>query len=155
METNLFIKSAKVDHNKISDIDFYGDWEIDLGGSGSGEGDKIQVGDGKPFIVDTQDSLISIKTVKAYSFTIKIVKGELKDHGRLYHRADCIKTKSNNYYNAYTDTDSTGSSYSKFVIRTYNQKPADVDCLIFMFFSEDGDYIRGYKFTGKYLQSLM
>lgn len=154
METNLFIKSAKIDNSKISDINFYGDWEIDLGG-GSGEGSEIQVGDGKPFIVDTQDTLVSIKTVKAASFSIKIVKGELKDHGRLYYMADCIKTKSNNYYNTYTDAYSTSSSYSKFVTRTYNKKPADVDNLIIMFFSEDGDYIKGYKFTGEYLQSLM
>ena len=155
METNLFIKSAKVDHNKISDINFYGDWEIDLGGGGSGEGGKILVGDGKPFIVDTQDNLVSIKTVKASSFSIKIVKGELKDSGSMYYMADCIKTKSNNYYNTYTDWDSTSGGYSKFVTRTYNQKPANIDNLIIMFFSETGDYIRGYKFTSEYLQSLM
>lgn len=156
METNLFIKSAKVDSNRISEINFYGDWEIDLGGgSGSGEGNGILVGNGKPFITDTQDNLVSVKTVKASLFSINVVKSELKDSGSGFFMTDCIKTKSNNYYKTYTYLYGTSGNYSNFVTRTYNHKPADVDNIIIMFFSEDGDYIKGYKLTGEYLQSLM
>lgn len=36
MEANLFIKSYRAEGNKVKDIQFYGDWEIDIGG-GSGE----------------------------------------------------------------------------------------------------------------------
>ncbi len=36
MEANLFIKSYRAEGNKVKDIQFYGDWEIDIGGS-SGE----------------------------------------------------------------------------------------------------------------------
>ena len=152
METNLFIKSAKVDNNKISDINFYGDWEIDLGsGSGSGEGGEIQVGNGKPFIVDTQDTLVSIRTVKASSFSIKIMYRKL-NAGNKYYRIACTKYKDNNTYTTQADSIYIDSSYDIKVVR---HKPADIDNFIIMFFSETGDYIKGYKFTGKYLQSLM
>lgn len=33
MESNLFIKSYKTEGNKITDLQFYGDMEIDIGGS--------------------------------------------------------------------------------------------------------------------------
>ena len=151
METNLFIKSAKIDNNKISDINLYGDWEIDLGGGGSGEGSGILVGDGKPFITDTQDSTVSIKSVTASSFAIKIMYRKL-NAGRKYYRIFCTKYKDSNTYTTKSESNYTNYSYD---IITLNKKPADVDNVIFMFFSEDGDYIKGYKFTGEYLQSLM
>lgn len=34
MEANLFIKSYRAEGNKVKDIQFYGDWEIDIGGDG-------------------------------------------------------------------------------------------------------------------------
>ena len=152
METNLFIKSAKIDHNKISDIDFYGDWEIDLGGgSGSSEGSGILVGDGKTFITDTQDTTVSIKTVNASSFRLKIMYRKL-NAGNKYYRIACTKYKDSNTYSTMTESNYTNYSYD---LRTVNKKPADIDNFIIMFFSEDGDYIKGYKFTGEYLQSLM
>lgn len=150
METNLFIKSAKVDNNKISEINFYGDWEIDLGGS-SEEGSGILVGNGKTFITDTQDTVVSIKSVKASSFTIKVMYRKL-NAGKKYYTIDCIKYKDSNNYTTKSTSNYTNYSYD---LITFNYKPADVDNFIIMFFSEDGDYIKGYKFTGKYLQSLM
>ena len=148
METNLFIKSAKVDNNKISDINFYGDWEIDLGGGGSGE---IQVSGGKPFITDTQDSAVSIDSIKTSSFSIKRANREI-NAGKSFYYIEGIKTKSDNYYFTYTRLEST---YYNYRVKKFNHKPADIDNVIYMFFTKDGDYIRGYKFTGKYLQSLM
>lgn len=35
METNLFIESYKAEGNKITDLQFYGDMEIDIGSGGS------------------------------------------------------------------------------------------------------------------------
>ena len=32
MEANLFIKNAEVEGNKIKNIEFFGDWEIEMGG---------------------------------------------------------------------------------------------------------------------------
>lgn len=152
METNLFIKSAKVDSNRISEINFYGDWKIDLGsGSGSGEGSEIQVGDGKSFITDTQDNIVSIKAVKASLFTIRIMYKKL-NAGEKYYKIACTKYKDSNTYTTHTDSDYTDGSYDMITLRN---KPADIDNVIYMFFSESGDYIKGYKFTGEYLQSLM
>lgn len=152
METNLFIKSAKIDNSKISDINFYGDWEIDLGGgSGSGEGSGILVGDGKQFITDTQDTTVSIRTVNASLFSIKIMYRKL-NAGNKYYIIACTKYKDSNTYTTQSESNYTNYSYD---IKTINNKPADIDNFIIMFFSEDGDYIRGYKFTGEYLQSLM
>lgn len=37
MESNLFIESYKTEGNKITDLQFYGDMEIDIGGGGSSE----------------------------------------------------------------------------------------------------------------------
>lgn len=46
MESNLFIKSYKAQGKKITDIEFYGDWEIDLANGdpdGSASGGVTQV----------------------------------------------------------------------------------------------------------------
>ena len=150
METNLFIKSAKVDNNKISDISFYGEWGIDIGGSDSGEGGEIQVGDGKSFITDTQDNIVSIKAVNTSLFTIRIMYKKL-NAGEKYYKIACTKYKDSNTYTTHTDSTYTDGSYDMITLRN---KPADVDNVIYMFFSESGDYIKGYKFTGEYLQSL-
>lgn len=37
MESNLFIKSYKAEGNKITDLQFYGDMEIDIGSGGGSE----------------------------------------------------------------------------------------------------------------------
>ena len=152
METNLFIKSAKIDNNKISDINFYGDWEIDLGSSGSGE---IQVGDGKPFIVDTQDAAVSINDVSTYTVAIKRMHKEI-NAGKPYYAIFCKKYKFDyyTYYKTHSRYETITSS-SNYRIERINGRLADIESLILMFFSEDGDYIKGYKFTDKYLQSLM
>ena len=152
METNLFIKSAKVDHNKVTDIDFYGDWEIDLGGGGgSGQGSGILVGDGKTFITDTQDTVVSIRYVNASSFAIKVMYRKL-NAGSMYYKIACVKYKNSNSYSTLTEANYTNYSFD---IETFNNKPADIDNVIIMFFSEAGDYICGYKYTSEYLQSLM
>lgn len=156
METNLFIKSAKVDNNKISDINFYGDWEIDLGsGSGSGEGGEIQVGNGKPFVVDTQDAAVSINDVSTYTVAIKRMHKEI-NAGKPYYAISCKKYKFDyyTYYRTHSRYEAITSS-SNYRIERYNGLLTDIESLIYMFFTEDGDYIKGYKFTGKYLQSLM
>ncbi len=41
MEANVFIKSIKTEGNKITDIQFDGDWEIDLAGTGTVTGGQV------------------------------------------------------------------------------------------------------------------
>lgn len=59
MEANLFIKSYKAEGNKIKDLQFYGDMEIDVGGGGSGGGsDKYYYATGE-ILVDEIDEFIT------------------------------------------------------------------------------------------------
>ena len=43
MEANLFIKNAEVEGNKIKNIEFYGDWEVDMSGGDDPSREKIYV----------------------------------------------------------------------------------------------------------------
>lgn len=52
MEANLFIKNYKAEGNKIKDLQFYGDMEIDVG-SGSGGGGTVD----KKYIYATGETL--------------------------------------------------------------------------------------------------
>lgn len=58
MEANLFIKSFEAEGNKIKDIKFYGDWEIQTAG-GSSSGGAIEFSD--PLLVkDEFDGFITL-----------------------------------------------------------------------------------------------
>lgn len=58
MEANTFIKSVEVEGNKIKDIKFYGDWEIQTSG-GSSSGGAIEFAD--PLLVkDEFDGFITL-----------------------------------------------------------------------------------------------
>ena len=59
MEANLFIKNYKAEGNKIKDLQFYGDMEIDVGGGGSGGGsDKYYYATGE-ILFDEIDEFIT------------------------------------------------------------------------------------------------
>ena len=58
MEANTFIKSVEVEGNKIKDIKFYGDWQLDMGSGNSG---AISFGDPRVPIVDAFDDFCSIE----------------------------------------------------------------------------------------------
>lgn len=55
METNLIIKSYKAEGNKITDLQFYGDMEIDIGSGGGSESNyKVDI---NPVNIITSDTL--------------------------------------------------------------------------------------------------
>ena len=56
MEANLFVKKAEVEGKKIKNIEFYGDWEVDMGPSG-------------PIIIDCPMSYIEANTLPAGVFS--------------------------------------------------------------------------------------
>lgn len=59
MEANTFIKSVEVEGNKIKDIKFVGDWEIQTSGGGSSSGGAIEFAD--PLLVkDEFDGFITL-----------------------------------------------------------------------------------------------
>ena len=75
MEANLEIKNATVEGNKIKDIEFYGDWEVEVGG-GSGEkiyrpvyDEKVPFGrDIIPYHVTPTTAVTSGRTQYGFSF---------------------------------------------------------------------------------------
>ena len=66
MDANVFIKNVTTEGNKIIDIQFNGDWEIDLG---SGTTTEIVVGNGISFKVDTTDEFLSKSSGNYVRFT--------------------------------------------------------------------------------------
>lgn len=59
MEANTFIKSVEVEGNKIKNIKFYGDWEVQTSGGGSSSGGAIEFAD--PLLVkDEFDGFITL-----------------------------------------------------------------------------------------------
>lgn len=59
MEANTFIKSVEVEGNKIKNIKFVGDWEIQTSGGGSSSGGAIEFAD--PLLVkDEFDGFITL-----------------------------------------------------------------------------------------------
>lgn len=59
MESNLFIKSYKAEGNKITDIEFYGDWELETGNA-EGEVTRVTVKglpDDLEVVLDTDNKL--------------------------------------------------------------------------------------------------
>lgn len=58
MEANLFIKSYKAEGNKIKDLQFYGDMEVDVGSGSGGGSDKYYYATGE-FLEDEIDEFIT------------------------------------------------------------------------------------------------
>lgn len=153
METNLFIKSAVIKNNKVTDIKFYGDWEIETGSGSSGPGgtEIIRIGDGKSFIIDTQDDKVSVQNVYSSFFRLKLIDKKINDNKNFYY-AKYVKTKDGTN-TALTEFQSI--YVSNYTTVEFGQGPSDIEYAVILFYSDAGDYICGYKYTSEYLQSLM
>ena len=62
MEANIQIKKAEVEGNKVKNLEFYGDWEIDMG-SGGGTG---------PIYINCPMNALSANTWKAGLFNVTV-----------------------------------------------------------------------------------
>lgn len=63
MEANIQIKRAEVEGNKVKNLEFYGDWEIDMGEGGGGTG---------PIYIKCPMQALSANTWKAGLFTVTV-----------------------------------------------------------------------------------
>lgn len=72
MEANLFIKKYKTEGNKIKDLQFYGDMEVDIGGGGSGSSDKYHYATGKILFDKIDEFITPIKVDRKKYFMIQV-----------------------------------------------------------------------------------
>lgn len=86
MQANIFIKDVKTEGNKITGIQFYDDWTIDLG---NGDSSQIVIGDGIEFKVDTADEMLSKKSnvyatitypADEIMYDIIVIRGTISDN---------------------------------------------------------------------------
>ena len=136
MEANVFIKSITTEGNKITGIQFDGDWEIDLGSSG-GDTTQVVIGDGIEFKVDTTDEFLSKGSGNYIRFTypstgiwsdIILLKGTITN-GKftLKNQNPILNTRNLTTY-AYTELWASGPS-------------------IYLMFDGDAHFYRGYILT--------
>lgn len=69
MEANIQIKKAEVEGNKVKNLEFYGDWEIDMGGGGTG-----------PIYINCPMNALSANTWKAGLFTVTVDTWTANEH---------------------------------------------------------------------------
>ena len=87
MEANTFIKSVEVEGNKIKDIEFYGDWQLDMGSGNSG---AISFGDPRVPIVDAFDDFCSIE--KANNKTLLTITSPVDTQVFYFYSAANVET---------------------------------------------------------------
>jgi hypothetical protein len=135
MDANVFIKNVTTEGNKIIDIQFNGDWEIDLG---SGTNTEIVVGNGIEFKVDTTDEFLSKGSGNYIRFTypttgiwsdIVRLRGSIVD-GKftLKNQNPILMTRNLSYY-------------------PYDELWASSGSDLFLMFDGEGHYYGGYILT--------
>ena len=70
MEANLFIKKYKTEGNKIKDLQFYGDMEVDIGGGGSS--DKYYYATGEILFEEIDEFITPIKVDNKKYFMLQV-----------------------------------------------------------------------------------
>lgn len=147
MEANLFIKSYKAEGNKIKDLQFYGDMEVDVGsGSGGGGSDKYYYATGE-FLEDEIDEFITpIKVDGTKYFMIQVpTDSYLYVNYKKLYSGDVI----DQFANGATDAIFLpgGSSYS-IPVRTSGWYGMNI-----ILFSKNA-LIKGYGLTNTFIESL-
>ena len=79
MDANVFIKSVTVEGNKIKNIQFDGDWNIEVGGGGEAPTQYV-FADGN-LVVDAEDSFISVSKSPVSNDLVYITISFLTDAG--------------------------------------------------------------------------
>ena len=136
MEANVFIKGITTEGNKITGIQFDGDWEIDLGSSG-GDTTQIVIGNGIEFKVDTTDEFLSKGSSNYVRFTYPTTG--------IYY--DIIKLKGTIINGKFTlGNQNPIVNYSKLTSRAYTELWAS-GTYLYLMFDGQAHFYRGYILT--------
>ena len=150
MEANLFIKKYKTEGNKIKDLQFYGDMEVDIGSGGSGgsvDPDKYHYATGKILFDKIDEFITPIKVDNKKYFMLQVPADSYLYVGykRKYAGSDKIEQ--------FIDSDSRaiflpgGTSYSIYV-QTSRYYGTNI-----LLFSKDA-FMKGYELTNTFIESL-
>ena len=147
MEANLFIKNYKAEGNKIKDLQFYGDMEIDVGGGGSGGGsDKYYYATGEILFDEIDEFITPIKVDNGKYFMIQVpTDSYLYVNYKNLYSGNIISQ----FENGATDAIFLpgGTSYS-IPVKTYGWYGTNI-----ILFSKDA-LIKGYGLTNTFIESL-
>lgn len=146
MEANLFIKSYKAEGNKIKDLQFYGDMEIDVGGGSGGGSDKYYYATGEILFDEIDEFITPIKVDNDKYFMIQVPEDSylFVSHKKLYS-GGVIEQFINGSSNAIFLPG--GTSYS-IKLQTSGWYGTDI-----ILFSKDA-LIKGYGLTNTFIESL-
>lgn len=153
MEANLFIKKYKTEGNKIKELQFYGDMEVDIGNGGSGSSgssDKYHYATGK-ILFDKIDGFITpVKVDDNRYFMIQVPADSYLYVGYKKVGSD---GKINHFASLYTGANinaiflSGGTSYS-IPVKTSGWYGTNI-----LLFSKDA-FMKGYELTNTFIESL-
>ena len=154
MEANLFIKKYKAEGNKIKDLQFYGDMEVDIGG-GSGSGgssDKYYYATGEILFDEIDEFITPVKVpIEGTPIYNKCFMIQVPVDSYLYKS---FKIKNDDgtivqFANGVTDATFLpgGISYS-IPVQTAGRYATDI-----LLFSKDS-LIKGYELTNTFVNSL-
>lgn len=149
MEANLFIKKYKTEGNKIKDLQFYGDMEVDIG-SGSGgsiDPDKYHYATGG-ILFDKIDGFITpikVDSKKYFMIQVPVDSYLYVGYKEKYSYGDKIDHFVNTNINAIFLPG--GTSYS-IPVQTSGWYGTNI-----ILFSKDG-FMKGYELTNTFIESL-
>ena len=149
MEANLFIKKYKTEGNKIKDLQFYGDMEVDIGG-GSGSGgssDKYHYATGEILFDKIDEFITPVKVDNKKYFMIQVPADSYLYVG--YKRKYAVGDKIDHFIssNILAIFLPGGTSYS-IPVQTSGYYGTNI-----LLFSKDG-FMKGYELTNTFIESL-
>ena len=146
MEANFFIKNYKAEGNKIKDLQFYGDMEIDVGGGSGGGSDKYYYATGEILLDEIDEFITPIKVDNKKYFMIQVPTDSYLyvNHKKIYS-GNVIDQFINGSNNAIFLPG--GTSYS-IELKTSGYYGTNI-----ILFSKDA-LIKGYGLTNTFIESL-
>lgn len=146
MEANLFIKNYKAEGNKIKDLQFYGDMEIDVGSGSGGGSDKYYYATGEILFDEIDEFITPIKVDDEKYFMIQVPADSYLyiNHKKMYSGNVIVQ-----FGNGATDAIFLpgGTSYS-IKLQTSGWYGTNI-----ILFSKDA-LIKGYGLTNTFIESL-